>query len=190
MKESSVLKRNFSDKLMNKESDSGISPSTTETHSTNPILKNILSEGGDDFFEYLKWLGLAKEPNLMILSSMHHYYYDHNDLKGIKTLLNLKRLNQLRHLESFLHTLSRILSVNAYFIGCFKDNARKGLEPSIDQSVKLFSGLMKIFDSKVGRNLSVKSVTSLLEKHSFKVIDITYINGIAYFWAQNKREPL
>jgi hypothetical protein len=62
-----------------------------EKSRTSPVLENILSEGGDDFFRYLTWIGLAKEPNLMVLSSMHHYYYDHKDMIGIRTLINLKK---------------------------------------------------------------------------------------------------
>jgi hypothetical protein len=87
---------------------------SNEKTGTNPVVEHILSEGGDDFFRYLNWIGLAKEPNLMVLSSMHHYYYDHDDLIGIRTLINLKTLNQVRHLESFLrlsgHTSKLILS--------------------------------------------------------------------------------
>ncbi len=95
---------------------------------TNPILENILTEGGNDFYQYMTWIGLDKEPNIMVLSSMHHYYYDHNDLKGIRTLVNIKKLNQIKHLESFLHTLYRIMPSKAYFVGCFKSNNHHGRE--------------------------------------------------------------
>jgi hypothetical protein len=123
----------------------------------------------------------------MVLSSMHHYYYDHNDLKGIKTLINLKKLNQVRHLESFLHTLYRILPYKAYFVGCFMDNNYNGHGSHLYQPVKFLNGFMNIFDSRTERSLSDRSITKLLEEHFFKVIDITYINGMAYFWAQNNR---
>lgn len=153
----------------------------------NPVMENILSEGGDDFFQYLNWIGLAKEQNLMVLSSMHHYYYDHNDLKGIKTLISLKRLNQVKHLESFLHTLYRILPSKAYFIGCFRNNNHNGNRETFCKSAKFFNGLINIFDSKTERSLPKKVVEKLLEEHGFKVNDITDINGMTYFWTQNIR---
>jgi len=156
-----------------------------EKTGTNPVVEHILSEGGDDFFRYLNWIGLAKEPNLMVLSSMHHYYYDHDDLIGIRTLINLKTLNQVRHLESFLHTLFRILPVRAYFVGCFKNSNQKGI--SFHQPGRFFNGLVNIFDSRTNRSLSKKSVTKLLEENNFKVIDMSDINGMTYFWAQNIR---
>jgi hypothetical protein len=153
----------------------------------NPALEDFLQEGGDDFFKYLNWTGLIKETNIMVLSSLHHYYYDHNDLKGIKTLVNLKNLNNVRHLESFLHTLFRILPAGAYFAGCFKNSDRDRKAVSDYQSVKFLNGIINIFDPVTERSLSKKGITVLLEEHGFKVIDITEINGISYFWTQNLR---
>lgn len=178
---------NISDKLTGQNFDekliSGDGPRS------NPIMENILSEGGDDFFQYLKLIGLAKEPNLMVLSSMHHYYYDHNDLKGIRTLINLKKLNQVKHLESFFHTLYRILPSKAYFVGCFKNTCQNGNGATFYRSAKFFNGLINIFDSRGDRSLSRKGITKLLEDHGFKVNDFTDINGMTYFYAQNIRRP-
>jgi hypothetical protein len=158
-----------------------------EKSRTSPVLENILSEGGDDFFRYLIWIGLAKEPNLMVLSSMHHYYYDHKDMIGIRTLINLKKLNQVKHLDSFLHILFRILPSKSYFVGCFKSTSQNSKGVSFSHPVKFFNGFINIFDSRTERNLSKKSVIKILEENSFKVIDITDINGVTYFWAQNIR---
>jgi len=160
---------------------------SSEGTRTNPVLENILSEGGNDFYRYIKWIGLDKEPSLMVLSSMHHYYYDHNDLQGIKTLVNIKKMNQIKHLESFLHTLFRIMPSKAYFVGCFKcSNYDKNGMPFY-HSAKFLNGLINIFDPKNDRNISKKSLIKLLEEHGFKVLDITDINGITYFWSQNIR---
>jgi hypothetical protein len=158
-----------------------------EKSKTNPVLESILSEGGDDFFRYLNWIGLAKEPNLMVLSSMHHYYYDHNDLLGIRTLINLKKLNQVKHLESFLRTLFRILPSKAYFVGCFKNSSQQVNGLSSSQPVKFFNGLRNVFDTRTERSLSKKGLAKILEENNFKVIDISDINGVSYFWAQNVR---
>ena len=157
---------------------------TYEPTRTNPVLENLLSEGGEDFFQYIHWLGLAKEPNLMVLSSMHHYYYDFNDLKGIKTLINLKRLNHIKHLDSFLHTVFRILPPKAFFVGCFKSNTKNGSAPFY-QTGKFLNGLINIIDSRTDRNMSKNEVSLLMEAHGFKVTDITEINGMTYFCSWN-----
>lgn len=157
---------------------------------SNPVMENILSEGGDDFFQYLKLIGLAKEPNLMVLSSMHHYYYDYNDLKGIRTLINLKRLNKVKHLESFFHTLCRILPSKAYLVGCFKNTSQNGKGASFYKSAKFFNDFINIFDSRGDRSLSRKIIINLLEDHGFKLNDFTEINGMTYFYAQNIRRQV
>jgi hypothetical protein len=173
-----LSQKNFNEKLL-----------INEQSATNPVLENIISEGGNDFFHYLNWTGLLNEPNLMVLSSLHHYYYDHKDLIGIRTLINLKKLNQIKHLESFLHTLYRILPSKSYFVGYFKSNSHHRNGTSFYHSSKFLGGLVNIFDSKSERGLSKKSVSVVLEEYGFKVIDITDLNGMTYFWAQNLRRP-
>ncbi|HOW09274.1 MAG TPA: hypothetical protein PLX08_05650 [Bacteroidales bacterium] len=153
----------------------------------DPALNNILSEGGDDFYNYLSWIGLSKDPNLMVLSSSHHYYYDHNDLLGIKTLVNLKKLNHVRHLESFLHIIYRILPAKANFVGCFKNCSQNAAPARLLNHAGYLSGMMSVFTGSTERNLTKRSVTTLLEEHRFKLTDITDINGITYFWAQSTR---
>ena len=153
----------------------------------NPVLKNILSEGGDDFYNYLSWIGLSKDPNLMVLSPNHHYYYDHNDLLGIKTLVNIKKLNLVRHLESFLHILYRILPAKSYFVGCFRNCSQNAVSSRLKDTSGYINGIMNIFNAGNERSLTKRGVTTLLEEHRFKVIDITDINGLTYFWAQSTR---
>jgi hypothetical protein len=155
---------------------------------TNPVVENIISEGGDDLFKYLSWTGLAKEPNLMVLSSMHHYYYDHKDMAGIKTLVNLKKLNQVKHLDSFLHTLFRILPPRAYFVGCFRNSSSRTKRTSFYNSSRFFTGIVNILDPSSERALTKKGVTQLMEEHGFKIIDITDLNKTTFFWAQNLRK--
>lgn len=154
---------------------------------SNPMLESILAEGGDDFFQYLKWTGLTNEPNLMVLSPIHHYYYDHNDLKGIKTLVNLKRLNQVRHLESFLNILSRILQPGAFFAGRFINHSISLERNPVNRSVRFFGGLISLPDSNTDRSLTKGCVVKLLESYRFQVNDMTEVNSNTYFCAQNMR---
>jgi len=160
-----------------------------ERPGTNPLLENILSEGGEDFFQYLTWIGLAKEQDLMVLSSVQHYHYDHNDLLGIKALVNLKKLNQIRHPDSFLHTLFRIMPSNAYFAGYFKSNPKGARRSKFSRALRFLCGLVKHLNPGHETCISRKIAKGLLEGNGFKVLDMTEINGITYFWAQNCRVP-
>jgi len=147
----------------------------------NPVLENIRNEAGDDFVQYLHWLELAKEPDLMALSSTHHYYYDSNDLKSIKTLINLKKLNNIKHLESFLRIVVRILPQKANFIGYFKSSNPNRSVFSLYQSLKFFNGIVNYIDSRTDRSLTKENVSRLLKEHKLKIVDITDINGMTYF---------
>jgi len=162
--------------------------SMTDTQN-NPVFDNLLAEGGENFYHYITWLGLAKDPNLMILSSIHHYYYDFNDLKGVKTLINLKRFNQINHIDTFLGNVFRVLPSKANFVGCFKDNKiHSGIAVPFYQSFKFLNSLINIFDSKSERFMTRKDVIRLLESHDFKIVDMTEISNITYFCAENHKK--
>lgn len=155
----------------------------------NPIFDNLLAEGGENFFHYINWLGLAKDPNLMILSSIHHYYYDFNDLKGVKTLINLKRLNQISHIDAFLNNVFRVLPQKANFVGCFKDNKiHSGIAVPFYQSFKFVNRIINIIDAKTDRFMTRKDVIRLLESHEFSIVDMTEISKITYFCAENHKK--
>ena len=163
---------------------------SADENQNHPVFENLLAEGGENFYHYINWLGLAKDPNLMILSSIHHYYYDFNELKGVRTLINLKQLNQINHLESFLSNVFRVLPTRANFIGCFKDNKiHRGMAVPIYQSFRLLSSLINIIDSKTDKFMSRKNVIKVLESHNFRISDMTEISDITYFCALNNKKP-
>ena len=60
------------------------------------LFETLSAEKCEMFFHYIDWSGLAKDPNLMVLSLLHHYYYDYEDLKGLKAIINPKLLNNIR----------------------------------------------------------------------------------------------
>jgi len=162
-----------------------------EDNQNNPIFENLLAEGGENFYHYINWLGLSKDLNLMILSSIHHYYYDFNDLKGVKTLINLKKLNEINHIDTFLSNIFRVLPQKASFVGCFKDNKiRGGISVPFYQSFKFLNGLINMIDSKTDRFMTRKDVIKLLEAHDFRIIDMTEISNITYFCAESLKNPV
>ena len=168
---------------------SGEKKVTMDDNQSNPLFDSLVSEGGENFFHYINWLGFSKDPNLMILSSLHHYYYDFNDLKGVRTLINLKQLNQINHIDAFLNNVFRVLPTKANFIGCFKDNKiHGGIAVPLYQSFKFLNSIINIIDSKTDRFMSRKDVIRLLETHSFRIMDMTDINKITYFCAESAKK--
>ena len=160
-----------------------------EISSINPVLENIRSEAGTDLIQYLQILQLEKETSLMALSSRHHYYYESDELKSIKMLVNLKKLNNIKSLGSFLQTVVRVLPQEAIFIGYFKNDTGNRSVFSFNQTTKFFNGLVNYFDSRTDRSLTKGDVSRLLEEFKLKVVDLTDINGMTYFCSRNYSQP-
>jgi hypothetical protein len=165
--------------------------------------KILMDEGGEDFYKYADWFGLAKDPGLIVLSSLHHYFYDEEDLKNIKTVINLKELNQIKGVKSLLHSCLLNLPHIANFIGCFVDNDKisgyvlkkssssdhnkksfEEMENGIISRFPFVNMLYSIMDSKINSYMSKRSVSLLLENYGFKIIDMTDHNGVTFFYSQ------
>jgi len=154
-----------------------------------PAIVNLIAEDGDNFFRYLKSLGLTRENNLIVLSSRHHYYYDEDEMKNVKTLINLKKLNLIKYLDEFLFTLVKILPQNTKFLGCFYDcNVSLKNGHSILHPIKLLRHKINIFDLRDERTLNKKTVVETMESHGFKVTNMTEMDGITYFCSQKVRK--
>jgi len=155
-----------------------------ETRKDDLVPDKLGDEVDENFLNYLNWHGLSNEDNLLVLSSKLHYYYDYEELKEVTTLINLKKLNLISHLDDFLQTLCKGLSPKANFIGCFYDRkSHKG----VSASSRLYKRFLNFLDSKIDIDIDSRDFSRLLESHGFKIIDMTEINGLTYFRTQNHR---
>ncbi len=154
----------------------------------NQTIKQMVAEGGEGFLQYLKNLGLDTRSNLLVLSPSQHYYYDESDLRDLRTLVNLKKLNLVRHLDQFLHNLYRILPPDAVFIGCFSDaDIQKNKVSGHDEPAGILDTFLIFLNSVAGHKMTRHIVSETLKTHGFKVMDMTEINGITYFYSRNVR---
>jgi hypothetical protein len=153
-----------------------------ETRKHNLIPNKLVEVDDENFINYLKWHGLANEDNLLVLSSKLHYYYDYEELKEVTTLINLKKLNLVKHLDDFLHTLYNGLSPKTNFIGCFYDRKTQN---RVNVISRLYKRFINFLDAKIDVEIDSKDFSRLLESHGFRIIDMTEINGLTYFRTQN-----
>jgi len=155
----------------------------------SPDILTLISEGGFDFFRYIKSLGMSKENNLIVLSSKHHYYYDESDLKGVSVLVNLKKLNMIKHLDLFLNSLVRLLPPDTKFVGYFSED--KAEKKNIFHPERLLSFISKFenfLDSRTENTMNRNEVSSILERNGFNVVNMTSMNGHTYFYSQYSRK--
>jgi hypothetical protein len=163
----------------------------------------IIEEGYESLYNYVEWIGLAKEPDLIVLSSKHHYYYDPKEMNSFKTVINLKELNKIKQIKSFLNSFLHFMPEKSNFVGCFIDNEKingyvlrnlsnsysdknnfNDLENGIVSRFPFINMLYSILDSKTNNYMSKKGISILLKEFDFKVMDMTEYNGFTFFHAQ------
>ena len=178
----------------------------TDFAGTGGAVDILIAEAGESFYNYVDWLGLLKDPDLIVLSSRRHYYYDAEELNNVKTVINMKELNQIKQIKNFLHSIYHILPQKSNFIGCFVDNTKingyvlrnsssshnkdksiDDIENGIVSTVPFINRLYSMMDSRTNAYLSRSSVTFMLEDFGFKVMDMTLIDGFTYFHSQKVR---
>jgi len=160
-----------------------------------PDLKQAIiqmtDEGGENFLSYIKNIGLSSEQNILVVSPGQHYYYDESDLRSVKALVNLKKLNLVKHLDKFLHNLYRILPPEARIVGCFTDtgSGRFSIASYQRHTRGLLNSIRNIIGSMAEQRMSKNEVSQILKTHGFKIIDMTEMNGLTFFWSVNVRRP-
>jgi hypothetical protein len=173
---------------------------------SNPVLRSLTTEDSENFAKYVDQVGLANEPNILVLSSLHHYYYDADEMTNVKTVVNLKELNQTKQLKDFIHSMFHILPPGCNFIGCFVNNRKQNgfvlgtspsdfyykrnsdaIEKGIASSSPFLNMIYNVIDSKTNKYMSERSVDLVLREHGFKVLDMTELDGLTYFCAKSLR---
>lgn len=167
---------------------------------------NLITEGGEDFYNYVNSIGLAKDPDLIVLSSRRGYYYDVQEMKNVKTVINLKELNKIKQIKSLFKSYLHFLPNSCNFIGCFVNNKKverfvlrsssdfienkkcsDAIELGIFSSYPFINMLYSIMDLRTNTYMSEKSVTLLLKDYGYRVMDMTEFNGRTFFHSQKVR---
>lgn len=124
-----------------------------------------------DFFKYSTQLGLIDKDSL-ILTPKNHFYYDFDEIKNVKTLVNLTKLNNIEKLGDYMNLICK-LRKSTILYGCFTDSRMSNLFRSVQ-------------DAKMKRLLTKKRVSALLNAQNYKVLDMKEINEVVYFKSMKK----
>jgi hypothetical protein len=155
-----------------------------------------------NFSDYLGKLHMSKDRNLIVLST-NHYYYEAEDLKRLKVLVNVKQLNDIKDIRDFLFSISSVMPAKSYFIGCFFDNKKRNnffsdphkpgreiagqfdpAENGISSRIPFLNMIYSLVDFKTNRYMTKTTFNLHLEEAAFKLQDITEIEELTYFCAQ------
>jgi hypothetical protein len=166
----------------------------------NILFEELTDEVREDLITYLNRMGLAGEAQILVIPSTRHFFYEAEDLRGIKTVINLKQLNYVREIRDFLSKISEMLPNNSSFVGCFIDNKSQtgfsdkysnlpkqlsekaeAYENGIESRIPFINRMYSFIDAKTNRYLTKKTVSHLLEECSLQLVGMTELNGLTYF---------
>ena len=165
---------------------SNVSPAKKRWNLFDPAIPALITEVGLNFFRFLRSAGMTDD-HIVVLSSRDDYFCSETELKNVRIIINLKRLNLIKHLDLFLNSLVRILPPNTSFIGYFSDEKRvkgNGFNPAV--FLRLLSGIL---GSRTNHIMNRNEVRDLLEKNGFKTLKMKDMNGFTYFVSQNVGMP-
>jgi hypothetical protein len=189
------------------EQTSNVNPDMNGTRikKLNHLFSELNADVRTDLINYLEELGLGNEPAILVIPSSRHYFYDIDDMKGVKTIVNLKQLNYVREIRDFLHRISEMLPRNSNFVGCFIDNRSQNgfsdkygnlprnvsekaemYENGIESRIPFINRMYSFIDLKTNRYLTKKTVTNLLQECRLQLVGMAEINGLTYFTAKKK----
>jgi len=170
-------------------------------------MDTLINEGGSAFLEYLNRLGLARqEQDIIVFSFRQHFYFDADEIRRARVLVNLTELNKINRVTDFFRSCYRVMPRDGNLLGRFCDNKETGryelnkgsssftdgdifddIENAIISRVPFINRLYSLMDSRTNAWMSKSSVSIMLHEYGFKVIDMTVVNGLTYFHAEKAR---
>lgn len=141
----------------------------------------LIASGGLSLFRYLVNTGLFRDPGVIILAPHDHANFGAVDLGRVTTLVTLRRLNLVKHLEMFLNSLARILPPDTNFVGCFSPLKEREAGTDISGRHSGFMGWFFPFGRLESHALNRRKVSDMLERNGLRLISMAEINGVTWF---------
>lgn len=141
----------------------------------------LFVSGGLSLFRYLRHTGLFRDPGLVILSSHDYANFRAGDLDRASTLITIRRLNLIKHLDIFLNSLGQILPPETNFVGCFSQTGDTGSRTGKRDEFHGFPGRLFKGGLKECHLLNRSKVSEILMRNGLSIVSMTEMNGLTYF---------
>jgi len=170
------------------------------------LFEELSEDVREDLINYLDRMGLINDSGMLVIPSTRHYFYDADDMKGVRTVVNLRQLNHVREIRDFLRNIADLLPHKSNFVGCFVDNKiqngfsdkysnlprqvsekAEAYENGIESRIPFINRMYSFIDSRTNRYLTKRAVTRLLEESGLQLVGMTEVNGLTYFWTQKTK---
>lgn len=179
-------------------------PSVVRTR-LNGLFAELSAGVRQDLISYLDEKGLVYDPSMLVIPSTKHFFYDADDMKGVKTLVNLKPLNYVREIRDFVRKVAEMLPNESNFVGCFTDNKlqngfsdkygnlprdlsekAEAYENGIESRIPFINRMYSFIDLKTNRYLTRRAVSNLLEESGLHIVSMTERSGLTYFHTRKR----
>jgi len=156
-----------------------------------------------NLIDFLDRMGLINDSGLLVIPATRHYFYDADDLRGVKTVINLKQLNHVREIKDFLRKIADLLPPGSNFVGCFVDNKSRRdfsdkysnmppkkpekaeiYENGIESRIPFINRMYSVIDARTNRYLTKRAVANLLKEAGLRLNGMTEVSGLTYFCTQ------
>lgn len=164
-----------------------VSQNTIRGASLNKAYSTMSADEGQDFTDYLTGLGLLGESEMLVLSMRQHWYFHYNDVRNLRILVILKKLDLIKHSESLLQAIFRVLKPEAYFIGCFtSDLSSECKHLNSFRPHFIYHKVDNFLEPKASHHFNKKYFPEIIEAQGFRIVDMAEIKGQVYFASQVK----
>jgi len=162
--------------------------STCQSGKVNLIrsVARLISTGGLSLARFLMNTGLFRKQGMIILSQHDHANFTASELGRITTLITVRRLNLVKHLEMFLNSLAHILPPDTNFVGCF--SPAKDRNPGYGSTGRSDGITAMFFHDRhpEWHVLNSSLVSEMLERNGLSLISMSEMNGITWFYSRKK----
>ena len=173
------------------------------------IRDTIVQEAGEGIFDFLKKLVSLTCASTAVMSSGNRINVLSLSKADLQTLVNLKRVNDIRYINKFFESVNGVLPNNGLFVGCGETQEFRK-KRFLRRFTPLFGFILYCFDFLINRILPKVNVTKKiyfnitkgknrviskaeilgrLYSCGFKVRHEAEVDGLFFFVAQKIREP-
>ena len=182
--------------------------SSTDVINESTRFQLITRESGKNVYNYFSEHVDVNDPNVSLISTTTPFNVE-NLSSGLRTIINLKRVNDMRYINKFFEAANKKLPDAGMFMGCVETSSQrynriaKKFPPFIRQLVIMldfifnrilpklssFKNLYFNVTSGVERTISKAEVLGRLVSCGFEIIEYTTINNLTYFVVMKTKEP-
>lgn len=168
----------------------------------------LISESGQDVFEYFSEHINPDAENVSLISTTTSFNVT-NLQPGTRTVVNLKKVNDMRYINKFFEAVNEKLPDAGMFLGCVETSSQRYKRigqkfPSIIRQLVVMidfilnrilprlSNMKNLYFNITGgnrRTLSKAEVLGRLVSCGFDIIEYKEINNLTYFVVMKTREP-